>query len=115
MFFLNVSIFVKSLSVNNYPCFFLKSISSNSDDEDEDVDEKINRTEDFSKLSGQVIEVEVRRNKYGLGLALAGHKDRNRMGTFICGIHPEGPVAKDGRLNPGDELLKVLIFYSKFH
>ena len=74
------------------------------------MDEKINRTENFAMLSGDVIEVEVRRNEYGLGLALAGHKDRNRMGTFICGIHPEGPVAKDGRINPGDELLKVFIF-----
>ena len=42
-----------------------------------------------------------------LGLALAGHKDRNRMGTFICGVHPEGPAAMDGRLQAGDELLKV--------
>ncbi len=49
----------------------------------------------------------MKRNMYGYGLALAGHKDRNRMGAFICGIHPEGPVAQDGRLKPGDELLKV--------
>ena len=55
-----------------------------------------------------MIEIQVKRNKYGLGLALAGHKDRNRMGTFICGIHPDGPVAQDGRLKPGDELLKVI-------
>ena len=62
-------------------------------------------------MQGEVIEVEVKRNKYGLGLALAGHKDRNRMGTFICGIHPDGPVARDGRLCPGDELLKVSKIY----
>ena len=85
-----------------------QSISSNSDDDDEeDADDKINRTENFSALSGEVIEVELERNKFGLGLALAGHKDRNRMGTFICGIHPEGPAALDGRLQVGDELLKV--------
>jgi hypothetical protein len=84
-----------------------QSVSSNSDDEDEDPDEKINRTENFNALSGDVIEVELRRNKYGLGLALAGHKDRNRMGTFICGLHPDGPAARDGQLQAGDELLKV--------
>lgn len=29
------------------------------------------------------------------------------MGTFICGIHPEGPAGIDGQLNCGDEILKV--------
>jgi hypothetical protein len=29
------------------------------------------------------------------------------MGTFICGVHPEGPAAVDGRLQTGDEILKV--------
>ncbi len=92
-----------------------QSISSNSDDDDDDdKDEKINRTENFKVLQGDVIEIEVKRNKYGLGLALAGHKDRNRMGTFICGIHPDGPVARDGRLCPGDELLKVFLIYFSF-
>lgn len=62
----------------------------------------------ISLLQEDVIEIAVKRNKYGLGLALAGHKDRNRMGTFICGIHPDGPVAQDGRLKLGDELLKVI-------
>ena len=69
-------------------CKFFQSISSDSGDDDEDVDEKINRTENFKALQGEVIEIEVKRNNYGLGLALAGHKDRNRMGTYICGIHP---------------------------
>jgi len=33
------------------------------------------------------------------------------MGAFICGIHPEGPAALDGRLKSGDELLKVILYF----
>lgn len=35
------------------------------------------------------------------------------MGTFICGIHPEGSAAINGRLQVGDELLKVSLFSRK--
>ena len=55
-----------------------------------------------------MIEVELRRNDYGFGIALAGHSNRNRMGTFICGIHPHGSAAEVGQLLVGDELLKVI-------
>merc|ERR1712080_689310 len=42
--------------------------------------------------SNEVIQVdtELERNEYGFGLALSGHKNRNMMGTFICGLHPKG-------------------------
>ena len=52
----------------------------------------------------------MKRNDYGFGLALAGHCNRNRMGTFICGVHPKGAAAENGQLTVGDELLKVLFF-----
>ena len=42
-----------------------------------------------------------------LGLSLAGHKDRNIMAVFICGLNPNGIAFKDGRLQVGDELVEV--------
>ena len=29
------------------------------------------------------------------------------MGTFVVGVHPKGPCAKDGKIQVGDEILKV--------
>ena len=78
------------------------------DEDDEFADDDINQTENFNKLGGEVIEVELKRNDYGFGLALSGHCNRNRMGTFICGVHPKGAAAENGQLTVGDELLKVL-------
>ena len=59
-----------------------------------------------------MIEVELTKDpRFGLGLALSGHVDRNRMGTFICGVNPAGPAAAgaggNAALKAGDELLKV--------
>ena len=39
-------------------------------------------------------------------MALAGHKNRNQMGTWIVGINPKGSAHFDGKLQVGDELLK---------
>ena len=60
--------------------------------------------------SNEVIQVdtELERNEYGFGLALSGHKNRNMMGTFICGLHPKGAAAEEGSLHIGDELVKVI-------
>ena len=86
----------------------LKRQESSSEEEDEDaIDDDINRQENFKKLGGDVIEIELKRNDFGFGLALAGHSNRNRMGTFICGIHPQGAAFQDGQLQVGDELLKI--------
>ena len=59
------------------------------------------------QLNGELIETQLERNEYGFGLALSGHKNRNMMGTFICGIHPKGAAAEEGSLEAGDELVKV--------
>ncbi|XP_075165397.1 inactivation no afterpotential D [Haematobia irritans] len=41
-----------------------------------------------------------------LGMALAGHSDRQRMACFIAGIDPEGLLASLD-VKPGDEILEV--------
>lgn len=84
--------------------------SDESEDEAEYTEERINELEDFKSLPGDLITVELTRNKFGFGLALSGHKDRMRMGTYICGINPSGAAAEEGSLQPGDELLKVICF-----
>ena len=63
--------------------------------------------------NGEVIDIELERNEYGFGLALSGHKNRDMMGTFICGIHPKGSAAEEGSLRPGDEIVKVYRLSSK--
>ena len=64
--------------------------------------------ERFRALKGTLVEVRLRKAApHGFGLAIAGHRQRERMGTFICGLNPEGPAAKEGSLRPGDEILKA--------
>lgn len=43
----------------------------------------------------------------GLGLSLSGHKDRTKMAVMVCGLNPNGPAAKSGCLQVGDEILEV--------
>ena len=64
--------------------------------------------ERFRALKGTLVEVRLRKvPPVGFGLAVAGHRERTRMGTFICALNPEGPAAQEGSLRPGDEILKV--------
>jgi len=95
----------------------LKNMGDDSDEDDENdaeaTEEKINKTENFRALGGKVVEVELMKTtKMGLGLALSGHVDRMRMGTFICGVNKLGPAGEakgetGESLQAGDELLKV--------
>jgi hypothetical protein len=43
----------------------------------------------------------------GLGISLAGHRDRMKMATYICGINPAGLAHKTRQLEVGDEILEV--------
>lgn len=45
----------------------------------------------------------------GLGLSLAGHKDRTKMAVMVCGLNPNGPGAKSGFFRVGDEILEVRV------
>ncbi|XP_023235337.1 uncharacterized protein LOC111634730 isoform X3 [Centruroides sculpturatus] len=58
-------------------------------------------------MNGELIVVELQKGPNGLGLSLAGNKDRTKMSVFVCGVHPSGNAAKDGRIKIGDELLEV--------
>jgi len=85
-----------------------KSSIENIEAGDEISDEEDEMEEDnWGNLQGEIISVTLEQNNYGLGLSLAGHKDRETMRTYICGIHPRGMAHQSGLLKAGDQLLKV--------
>uniref|UniRef100_A0AC11CMK4 PATJ crumbs cell polarity complex component n=1 Tax=Ovis aries TaxID=9940 RepID=A0AC11CMK4_SHEEP len=92
-----------------------------SDDSDESEEEcaftnkKIRQR--YADLPGELHIIELEKDKNGLGLSLAGNKDRSRMSIFVVGINPEGPAAMDGRMRIGDELLEInnQILYGRSH
>ena len=62
--------------------------------------------ENFQILRGDLIQTRIKKvGRFGFGLALTGLRDRNRMGTFVCGIRSE--LREECPLKVGDELLKV--------
>uniref|UniRef100_A0A8C5X9B1 PDZ domain-containing protein n=1 Tax=Malurus cyaneus samueli TaxID=2593467 RepID=A0A8C5X9B1_9PASS len=71
----------------------------------------------YADLPGELHIIELEKDKNGLGLSLAGNKDRSRMSIFVVGINPEGPAGRDGRMHIGDELLEInnQILYGRSH
>ncbi|XP_073499882.1 inaD-like protein isoform X2 [Phyllobates terribilis] len=80
-----------------------------------DRDEKIRQR--YAELPGELHITELEKDQYGLGLSLAGNKDRSRMSIFIVAINPDGPAGRDGRIRVGDELLELnnQILFGKSH
>ncbi|XP_038268894.1 inaD-like protein isoform X4 [Dermochelys coriacea] len=83
--------------------------------EDFYIEEKIRQR--YADLPGELHIIELEKDKNGLGLSLAGNKDRSRMSIFIVGINPDGPAGRDGRMHIGDELLEInnQILYGRSH
>jgi PDZ domain (Also known as DHR or GLGF). len=61
----------------------------------------------YGALGHSVLTVQLERGRQGLGLSLAGHKDRNRMAVFVCGLNPNGAAFRSGSIQVGDEILEV--------
>lgn len=61
----------------------------------------------YGSLPGVLHMIELEKGKTGLGLSLAGNRDRSRMSVFVVGIDPNGAAGRDGRMVVGDELLEV--------
>ncbi|KAM9324649.1 inaD-like protein [Gastrophryne carolinensis] len=83
--------------------------------ETETSDEKI--LQKYADLPGELHIVELEKDKNGLGLSLAGNKDRSQMSIFVVAINPDGPAGRDGRIHVGDELLELnnQVLYGKSH
>lgn len=58
--------------------------------------------------------VKIEKDRRGLGISLAGHRDRNRMAVFVCGLNPKGAAHKTGEILVGDEILEVRCFTTFF-
>ncbi|KAI1883432.1 hypothetical protein AGOR_G00231390 [Albula goreensis] len=71
----------------------------------------------YGSLAGELHMIELEKGRTGLGLSLAGNKDRSRMSVFVVGIDPCGAAGKDGRILVGDELLEIngQILYGRSH
>ncbi|XP_036002397.1 multiple PDZ domain protein isoform X3 [Fundulus heteroclitus] len=71
----------------------------------------------YGSLPGVLHMIELEKGKTGLGLSLAGNRDRSRMSVFVVGIDPNGAAGRDGRMVVGDELLEInrQILYGQSH
>nr|CAH7758330.1 unnamed protein product [Callosobruchus chinensis] len=71
----------------------------------------------YSNLGHTVLMVQLERGGSGLGLSLAGHKDRNCMAVFVCGLNPKGAAYKAGSIQVGDEILEVngVVLHGRCH
>ncbi|XP_077004296.1 multiple PDZ domain protein isoform X2 [Tamandua tetradactyla] len=93
------------------------TVSEDVDKEDEFGYSWKNIRERYGTLTGKLHMIELEKGHSGLGLSLAGNKDRSRMSVFIVGIDPNGAAGRDGRLQIADELLEIngQILYGRSH
>lgn len=63
----------------------------------------------YGDLKGELRLVELTKCGNGLGLSLAGNKDRAKMSVFVVGVHPDSPAGPSA-IQPGDELLEVIYY-----
>ncbi|XP_029409798.1 multiple PDZ domain protein isoform X5 [Nannospalax galili] len=93
------------------------TMAEEADKEDEFGYSWKNIRERYGTLTGQLHMIELEKGRGGLGLSLAGNKDRTRMSVFIVGIDPNGAAGRDGRLQIADELLEIngQILYGRSH
>ncbi|KAM9094646.1 multiple PDZ domain protein isoform X16 [Sarcophilus harrisii] len=96
---------------------YSSKVSEDGDKEDEFGYSWKNIFQRYGTLAGELFMIELEKGRTGLGLSLAGNKDRSRMSVFIVGIDPNGAAGKDGRLQIGDELLEIngQILYGRSH
>ncbi|KAI8509777.1 hypothetical protein Bbelb_122050 [Branchiostoma belcheri] len=84
-------------------------VNESSDSEEEDEFGYTYKTvqKRYGDLNGELHIVELQKGERGLGLSLAGNRDRTRTSVFVVGVAPDGAAAEDGRIQVGDELLEV--------
>ncbi|CAB3226364.1 unnamed protein product [Arctia plantaginis] len=73
----------------------------------------------YAGLGDSVLSIRLERTPTaGLGLSLAGHRDRSKMAVFVCGLHPAGAAAKASPpVKVGDEILEVngIVLHGRCH
>ncbi|XP_036368376.1 multiple PDZ domain protein isoform X4 [Octopus sinensis] len=71
----------------------------------------------YIDLTGEIFLVDLNRGNNGLGISLAGNKDRSTMSVYVAGVQPGSAAFNDGRIRVGDELLEVngQVLYGRSH
>ncbi|KAI5626529.1 inaD-like protein isoform X2 [Silurus asotus] len=86
-------------------------------EEDDGEEDREDIRQKYSDLQGELLLVELEKDRQGLGLSLAGNRDRSCMSIFVVGINPGGTAGRDGRIRVGDELLEInnQVLYGRSH
>nr|XP_061816193.1 multiple PDZ domain protein-like [Nerophis lumbriciformis] len=97
--------------LTDIPGWPLEDAQEGNNEEEEEVDEFGYSWKDviqrYGRLPGVLHMIELEKGKTGLGLSLAGNRDRSRMSVFVIGIDSAGAAGRDGRMLVGDELLEI--------
>eukprot|EP00064_Thunnus_orientalis_P005177 superscaffoldBa00000496_g5190 len=88
-------------------CMLVQRVCSSCGDKIDEVGPGENIIQRYGSLPGVLHMIELEKGKTGLGLSLAGNRDRSRMSVFVVGIDPSGAAGRDGRMVVGDELLEI--------
>uniref|UniRef100_W5LF57 PATJ crumbs cell polarity complex component n=1 Tax=Astyanax mexicanus TaxID=7994 RepID=W5LF57_ASTMX len=85
--------------------------------QEEEEQENDDAEQGTGSCRGELMLVELEKDRQGLGLSLAGNRDRSCMSIFVVGITPGGPASRDGRIRVGDELLEInnQVLYGRSH
>ncbi len=93
---------------------FLPHSKKDTDEEDEYGYTLMKIRRKYAKFShqpdgsrGTLLYVCLNKGTNGLGISLAGHKDRSKMAVYVCGLRPQGNAYRDGRIKMGDLILEV--------
>ncbi|XP_033115091.1 multiple PDZ domain protein-like isoform X2 [Anneissia japonica] len=82
-----------------------------NDEDDEDVDRfgySIKKMcQKYNDLEGEIHIIDLQKGATGLGLSLAGNRDKSKLSVFVVGIDSDGSAAVDGRLKIADEILEI--------
>ena len=70
----------------------------------------------YGKL-GELQYIRLNKGTQGLGISLAGHKDRLQMAVIVAGLNPKGNAYRDGNMQVGDIILEVngLVLVQRSH
>ena len=66
---------------------------------------------------GELHYVRLNKGTEGLGISLAGHKDRLLMAVIVAGLNPKGNAYRDGNMKVGDVIMEVngIVLHNRSH
>lgn len=92
--------------------------SANDPEEEDDFGYTLKKIQKkYKNAKGELIYVSLNKGTHGLGISLAGNKDRSKMSVYVCGLNPQGNAFRDGRMQVGDLILEVngTVIYDRHH